>query len=93
MSTSKPTNEVVLKFGKDHNDCIIVTVFDVHGDEMKAEFAQVSGLEQSKLLGRDAIAKTGIIGQAVKAMGLVRKEFTAAGKQYFSYTMPEPAQA
>jgi hypothetical protein len=60
---------------------------------MKAEFAKASGLEQSKLLGRDAIVKTGIIGQAVKAMGLVRKEFTAAGKQYFSYTMPEPAQA
>lgn len=93
MSTQKPTNEVVIKFGKDSNDCIIITVFDVHGDEMKAEFAQASGLEQSKLLGKDAIKQTGVIGQAVKALKLVRKEFIANGHQYFSYTKPEPAQA
>jgi hypothetical protein len=91
MSTSKPTNEVVIKFGKDHNDCIIVTVFDVHGDAMKAEFAQASGLSETKLLGKDAIAKTGVIGEAIKAMGLVRKEFSARGHQYFSYTKPAVA--
>jgi hypothetical protein len=91
MSTSKPTNEVVIKFGKDHNDCVIVTVFDIHGEAMKAEFAKVSGLEQSKLLGRDAIAKTGIIGETIKKLGLVRKEFQARGHQYFSYTKPAVA--
>jgi hypothetical protein len=91
MSTQKPSNEVVLKFGRDHNGCIIITVFDVHGEAMKADFAKASGLAESKLVGKDAIAKTGIIGQAVKALKLVRKEFIANGHQYFSYTMPEPA--
>jgi hypothetical protein len=91
MSSSKPTNEVVIKFGKDHNECIIVTVFDVHGDAMKAEFAQASGLAESKLLGKDAIAKTGIIGETIKKLGLVRKEFLARGHQYFSYTKPAVA--
>lgn len=92
MSTQKPTNEVVIKFGKDSNDCIIITVFDVHGDAMKAEFAKASGLAEAKLLGKEAIKRTGVIGQAIKALKLVRKEFIANGHQYFSYTMPEPAQ-
>lgn len=91
MSSPKPTNEVVIKFGKDSNDCIIITVFDVHGDAMKAEFAKASGLAESKLLGKEAIKRTGVIGQAIKAMGLVRKAFVANGNNYFSYTMPEPA--
>ncbi len=93
MSSPKPTNEIVIKFGKDSNGCIIITVFDVHGEQMKAEFAQASGLAESKLLGKEAIKQTGVIGQAVKALKLVRKGFIANGHQYFSYTMPEPAQA
>jgi hypothetical protein len=91
MSVTKPSNEVVIKFGHDSNGCIIITVFDVHGDTMKADFAKASGLAEAKLVGKDAIKKTGVIGQAIKALKLVRKEFIANGHQYFSYTMPEPA--
>lgn len=93
MSTQKPTNEVVLKFGQDHNGCIIITVFDVHGDAMQAEFAKASGLAESKLVGKEAIKRTGVIGQAIKALKLVRKQFIANGHTYYSYTMPEPAAA
>ncbi|GIK43776.1 MAG: hypothetical protein BroJett011_76090 [Chloroflexota bacterium] len=91
MSTQKPTNEVVIAFGKDSNGCVIITLFDVHGDAMKAEFTKASGLEQSKLAGKAAIAKTGVIGEAVKALGLVRKHFNANGHNYYSYTKQLPA--
>ncbi|MBE7553715.1 MAG: hypothetical protein HS126_21815 [Anaerolineales bacterium] len=92
MSVQKPSNEVVIAFGKDSNGCVIVTLFDVHGDAMKATVAQ-AGFEQTKLAGKDAIKQTGKIGAMVKALKLVRKEFIANGHQYFSYTMLEPAQA
>ena len=85
----KPQNEVVFAFGKDRDGCIIITLFDIHGDAMKADFAKTSGLEQSKLSGKAAIAKTGVIGEAVKALGLVRKHFTANGHNYYSYTKAE----
>ena len=90
MSAQKPTNEVVVAFGKDSNGCIIVTLFDVHGDEMKAT-VKAEGFEQTKLAGKDAIKQTGTIGSLIKKLGLVRKHFVANGHNYYSYTAPAQA--
>jgi hypothetical protein len=90
MSAQKPTNEIVIAFGKDHNGCIIITLFDVHGDEMKATVTK-AGFEQTKLAGKEAIKQTGKIGTMVKALGLVRKHFVANGHNYYSYTAPAAA--
>lgn len=87
---TKPQNEIVLAFTKDRNDCIIVTLFDVHGDAMKSS-VKTAGFAETKLTGKDAIKQTGNIGSLIKKLGLVRKHFVANGHNYYSYT--EPAQA
>ena len=84
---TKPNNEIVIAFGKDSDNCIIVTLFDVHGEQMQAAVIE-AGFGQTRLAGKDAIKQTGKIGTMVKALGLTRKAFVAKGHQYFSYTMP-----
>lgn len=90
MSVQKPANEIVIAFGKDSNNCIIVTLFDVHGEAMQAT-VKAEGFEQTKLAGKDAIKQTGTIGTMVKKLGLVRKAFVANHHTYYSYTAPEAA--
>jgi hypothetical protein len=90
----KPQNEIVIRFGKDSNGCIIVTVFDVHGAEMQ-ELVKAAGFPSMKLLGKDAIKQTAAIFALMKPMsaelGLVHKAFVAKGTTYLSYTAPASA--
>jgi hypothetical protein len=64
-----------------------VTLFDVHGDAMKASVAE-AGFDGTKFAGKEAIKRTGVIGGLIKKLGLVRKQFIANGHQYWSYTLP-----
>lgn len=96
MATTKPQNEIVITFAKDHQDLIAVTLFDVHGDKMKAAVRETGILELSdasdiKFAGKEAAKRTGQFKTLVEKLGLKRTPFLANGHQYFSYRMAEAA--
>ncbi|MBE7473140.1 MAG: hypothetical protein DPW09_36190 [Anaerolineae bacterium] len=86
MATRKPQNEIVVALTKDRNDCIIVTLFDVHGDAMKTKVAE-AGFEGTKFAGKEAIKRSGAIVQLMKKLNVAKKHFVANGHNYWSCTV------
>lgn len=83
MSTPKPQDEIAIQFSKDRNGCVIVVFYEAHGD-LCASVEQAS--LPTRAGGKEAIRLTGKLGQLVKSLALVRKQFVANGHTYYSYT-------